>query len=499
VIDKQTEAEILRLWHAEGWRIGTIASELGIHHSVVRRVLETEGHNLGSRRLRATLADPYLPFIRETLAKHPRLRASRLFEMVKARGYPGGPDHFRAIVARVRPRPPAEAFLRLQTLPGEQAQVDWGHFGEITVGKAKRRLYGFVMTLSWSRALFLHFYLGSDNTANFLRGHTDAFAFFGGVPRQLLYDNLKSAVLQRVGDAIRFNDTLLAFAGHHRFEPRPVAIARGNEKGRVERAIRYIRDSFFAARQWRNLDDLNDQARAWCQGIAADRRCPQDRQLNVREAWAHETSHLLPLPDNPFPVEERHEVRIGKTPYARFDLNDYSVPHTHVRRTVTLLATPETVRIVDGTALIAEHARTYDRDRQIEDPTHVAALVAQKRQARQHRGMDRLQHAAPNTRNLLQLAAERGKNLGAMTAGLLKQLDLHGAAALDTAVGEAVAAGAIHLGAVRQILDRKRHEQGLPPPIPVTLPDDPRIRDLVVRPHDLNRYDSLVNPEEVNP
>jgi transposase len=92
-----------------------------------------------------------------------------------------------------------------------------------------------------------------------------------------LYDNLKSAVLERQGDAIRFHPTLLAFAAHYRFEPRPVAIARGNEKGRVERAIRYVRDNFFAARTWRDLDDLNAQAEAWCLGQAADRPCPEDR------------------------------------------------------------------------------------------------------------------------------------------------------------------------------------------------------------------------------
>ena len=111
---------------------------------------------------------------------------------------------------------------------------------------------------------------------NFLRGHEAVFHAWGGLPRVLLYDNLKSAVLERQGDAIRFHPLLLAFAAHYRFEPRPVAVARGNEKGRVERTIRYIRDSFFAARTWHDLDDLNAQAEAWCLGPAADRPCPED-------------------------------------------------------------------------------------------------------------------------------------------------------------------------------------------------------------------------------
>jgi hypothetical protein len=147
--------------------------------------------------------------------------------------------------------------------------------------------------------------------------------------------------------AIRFHPTLLEFAGHYRFEPRPVAVARGNEKGRVERALRYIRDSFFAGREFVDLNDLNTQAKAWCRDVAAARRCPGQPNLSVQEAFAEEAPRLLRLPDNPFPVIERLTVRAGKTPYVRFDLNDYSIPHTHVGRPLTLLADLDEVRITD--------------------------------------------------------------------------------------------------------------------------------------------------------
>src|SRR5204863_9116365 len=139
-------------------------------------------------------------------------------------------DHFRTIVARFRPRPAAEAFLRLRTLPGEQAQVDWGHFGYLTIGRARRPLLAFVLVLSWSRQIALRFFL-SARMADFLRGHVAAFDLLSGVPKTLLYDNLKSAVIERVGDAIRLNSTLLELSAHYRLEPRPVAPARGNEKG----------------------------------------------------------------------------------------------------------------------------------------------------------------------------------------------------------------------------------------------------------------------------
>jgi transposase len=490
VIPPAVEAEILRLHHAEKWKIGTIATQLGIHHSTVRRVLAQAQIPAGRQSLRPSMADPFIPFIIETLKKYPRLRASRLYEMVRQRGYPGAPDHFRSIVARYRPRPAAEAYLRLRTLPGEQAQVDWGHFGKLTVGRAVRPLMAFVLVLSWSRQIFLRFYLGAA-MANFIRGHVDAFSFLSSVPRVILYDNLKSAVTERVGDAVRFNPTLLELASYYRFSPRPVAPGRGNEKGRVERAIGYIRTSFFAARSWVDLDDLNAQALAWCQGIAADRPCAEERTQSVSEAFEAERPYLLALPEEPFPTEEHEAVRARKTPYVRFDLNDYSVPHTHVRRQLVVLATLETVRVAEGTEVIASHSRSWDRGEQVEDPAHIQELVEHKRQARKHRGMDRLHHAAPNSKELFLEIAQRGGNLGSVTAGLLRLLDAHGAQSLEAAITEALAQGTPHLAAIRHVLDRKRHERGQPPPIAVALPDDPRIRNVTVRTHQLDDYERL--------
>ena len=141
-----------------------------------------------------------------------------------------------------------------------------------------------------------------------------------------------------MGDAVCFNLELLAFAAHHCYEARPVAIARGNEKGRVERSIRYSRDALFAAREFADLDDLNAQARVWCEGLASDRRWPEDPALSVREAFEAERANLLGLPQREYALGERLVVDVGKTPYVRFDLNDYTVPHTLVRRTLSVLA-----------------------------------------------------------------------------------------------------------------------------------------------------------------
>ena len=222
-------AQILRLYTVEKWRVGSIARQLHVHRDAVLRVLAGNNAPVHCSPLRPSRIDPYRPFLLETLARFPTLTAARLYAMVGERGYAGSCSHFRYLVAGLRPRPAAEAYLRLRTLPGEQAQVDWAHFGHLQIGRARRPLMAFVMVLSHSRQLFLRFFLDA-RMDSFLRGHVEAFAAFGGVSRVVLYDNLKSAVLERQGDAIRFNPALLALAGHYRFEPRPVAVARGNEK-----------------------------------------------------------------------------------------------------------------------------------------------------------------------------------------------------------------------------------------------------------------------------
>ncbi len=492
-IDKELEAKILRYHFVEKWKVGTISRQLRVHHNTVNRVLSQAGLPKVERARQPSIIDPYLPFIIETLEQYPSLTASRLYAMVQQRGYRGGPDHFRHQVACYRPRPQPEAFQRLKTLPGEQGQVDWGHFGKLTIGKAKRQLMAFVMVLSYSRRIFLRFFLDAQ-MANFLRGHEAAFAAWNGLPRVLLYDNLKSAVLERHGQAIRFHPSLLEFAAHYHFEPRPVAVGRGNEKGRVERAIRYVRDSFWSARQWSDLADLNRQAQAWCEGWAMDRPCPEERTVSVRQAFAQE--QLLALPDNPYPTDEREEVAIGKTPYARFDGNDYSVPPRHVRRTLTVSATPTEVRVLDGADVVATHVRCYSKGEQIEDPQHLQALTDLKHQSRRHRGQDRLIQAAPSSRELMTQAGARGDNLGAITAALLRLLDRYGAAELEAAIGEALSRGVPHPNAVRLSLDRRREQRQQAPPLAVTLPQDPRARNLVVRPHDLGSYDHVQSHTE---
>lgn len=272
-------------------------------------------------------------------------------------------------------------------------------------------------------------------------------------------------------------------------------MARGNEKGRVERAIRYIRDAFFTARKFVDLADLNRHALEWATERASTRPWVEDKSRLVRDAFAEEQDKLLPLPDDPFPAHERVEVEAGKTPYIRFDLNDYSIPHDRIRRTLTVVADFDTVRVVDGNVVLALHARSWDRDQQIELPEHLVRLAQAKRRARESRGLDRLAKAAPSSQAFLRLVAGRHQNLGATTARLLGLLDWAGAAELEEALVEVLERDTIHVGAVRQVLDRRRTERGLPPPVLLSLAPSAH-RDLVINPHSLASYDTLTREDD---
>lgn len=490
MISDETETLIRRLYCVEGWRIGTIARHLRIHRCVVERVLKKAGSVLPKRAKRPSKIEPFLPFIQECFEKYPGISAARLYRMVWDRGYRGSPDHFRHLVAPLKPKKPCEGYLRLRTLCGEQAQADWAHFGKARFGSSDRTLWGFIMVLSWSRGIFLRFYPGASG-AYFFDGHVEAFSFWGGCPRVVLYDNLRTVVLERRGDAIRFHPDLLALAAHYGFEPRPVAVRRPNEKARVERAIRFVRGSFFLGREWKDLAELNRLAIEWCLGPAMERPWPEDRALSVKDAFEIEREKLLPLPPDAFPAAERKEVVVGKTPYVRFDSNDYSVPHTLVGKTLVVVASPSTVRILDGSEVVAEHPRSFEKGCVIEDPAHVEALAEEKKRARKERGQDRLARAVPSSQELLERLAERGDRLSSAVRQLIKLLDAYGHEQLESAIVECLKNDVPHPHAVRHVLEKRREAQGLDPALPLELPEALRAQDLAHPPARLESYDNL--------
>ncbi|MCC7243078.1 MAG: IS21 family transposase [Acidobacteria bacterium] len=490
MIPPEQRAEIRRLYYAEHWRVGTIATQLGVHHETVRAAINRASVLTRGGHCRATTLDPYLAFVRDTLAQYPRLRATRLHEMLRVRGYPGSAVQLRRAVRHLRPAPAAAAFLRLPTLPGESAQVDWGSFGRIRIGRGERPLSGFVLVLSYSRAIHAVFTL-DQTLESFLRGHVEAIHALGGCARTLVYDNLKSAVLDRQGSAIHFHPRLLELAGHYHFAPRPCAPARAHEKGKVERQIQYLRHAFFAARPFRDLDDLHAQFAQWRDTVAHQRRHPERRDQTVAAVFADEQRVLLPLPTHPFETTLVRPTRSGKQPYLTFDRNQYSLPHTLVRRPVTLLADATTVRVLDGTTEVARHARSYDTGAVIEDPTHLAALVEAKAAARPITARARLRQAVPALDTLFTQWAAHGDGGVGQLRRLLDLLDDYGATALAAAVDEALTRPPASAATIAYLLEQQRRRRGLAPVVPLVLPNHPGVQDLEVPAHALESYDAL--------
>jgi len=492
VIDLETLARIRQLYYGEHWRVGTIAAELRLHHETVEAALRNETRAKPAPR--PSRFDAYAGYAREVLERYPRLRATRLWEMLRARGCTLSVRQVRDKVSALRPSP-REAFLVRRTFPAEEAQVDWASFGHVAIGAARRALSAFVLTLTYSRWIFLRFFL-DQSLENFLRGHVYAFADLAGTPRHLLYDNLRSAVAQRHGDAVRFNARLLELASHYHFAPRACAPARGNEKGAVERSVRYIRDSFFAARSFTTIDDLNRQALVWRDEIAGARRWVGDDHKTVAEAFREEAAHLIALPEHPFETDLVTEVRSDKSIYVRFDLNDYSIPPEAVGRPLTLVASEKSVRILAGVAEIARHARSYDRHRRVEDPAHVEELLAIKRRAHGSTANARLIGAVPSAETLLEACFKRGESVSAVTQKLLLLLDDYGAVELRGAVDEALARHTPHVSSIVFILGQRRRgaQRRLTPS--VDLRRRPDLADLYVKPHSPETYDELTRRDD---
>jgi transposase len=479
------EAEIRRLFFAEHWKVGTIARQLDIHHDVVRRVLGLlpPPEATAPRELRL---DPYREFIAAQLKDYPRLRSTRLFDMIQARGYRGSVRTLRRWIARVRPAPANEVFLRLQPLAGEQAQIDWAHVGTIAVPGGERALWVFLMVLAYSRALWaeLVFELTADSLCRSLvRGST----WFGGSARQWLFDNPKSVVLERHGDAARFHPDLLDLAGHYHVQPRLCAVGKGNQKGRVERAVRYLRERFFAGRRITDLAAGNRELHRFLEEIALPRPHPVFRDRSVADLLAEERPQLLPLPATAPATDRIVLAAADKTASVRFDTNLYSVPPESAGKTLTLVVNDAVVRILEGTLEVALHPRGWGRRQLIERPEHRAAILRLKRAAQELKGRDRLRALIPSIDTLYARWIEAGRSLRHATAFANRLLDLYGEAIFVHAVTEILARGLHDPGALAQLCEQQRRARSRPVPVEIALPSHALDRDVI--PHNLEDYD----------
>jgi transposase len=481
----EQNGEVIRLFYAEHWRVGTIATQLSLHPSRVRRILG-HGEPREENAPRSLMVDPYRDFIAKTLERYPDLCSTRLFDMLKSRGYPGAVRTLRTYVAQVRPKSRREVYLRTETMPGEQAQADWAYVGKVSVPGGERALWLFVLVLSHSRALWAEFVM--DLTVHSLcRSLVRSGVAFGGLPRQWLFDNPKVIVLERAGDVIRFHPVLLNLCAEMRVQPRLCAVARPEHKGKVERSIRYLRDRFLAGRTIYSVAQGNAELAQFLTEIAPARPHPVQAPASVGEVLQAERSRLLALP-SPLPATDLvMPTHADAQAFIRFDTNRYSVPSQYAHLPLTLVANDIGLRLLNGQITVAQHGRNYGKRQVIELPEHRAALLKERRAARDLKGRDRLSSAAPGIRALLDRWAEGGPSLAMQVTRAIQVLDLYGNELFALAVEELRERGLSDIGALTMACDRLRRERSRPLPLKIPFPSHVEDRDVI--PHDLSNYD----------
>lgn len=269
-----------------GISISEIARTLGVSRNTVRAHLRRDGPPEYRRESRGSKLDPYKDYLADRLSEFPELSARRLFDEVRARGYTGGISILKDFT-RGRRVPRKRAVVRFETPPGEQAQCDYAELGTHEVQGVPQKIYAFTMLLGYSRCLYVEFSASCASEA-FLAAHARAFAYFGGMPRQVLYDNAKIIALEHTRTVVTFNAALLDFAGRFGFRPRLCRPARPQTKGKVERTIGYVKDAFLVGRVFRDIDDMNAQVLDWL-----------EHEANVR---VHATTGAVPA--DRLPLEE---------------------------------------------------------------------------------------------------------------------------------------------------------------------------------------------------
>ncbi len=496
MITPEIRATIRRLVLREGWKIETTARRFGVHHSVVRRALRDSKDPAEHRPAASSELDPFKEYLVQRLTEHPELTAVRLFLELQSKGFPGGIAQLRRYVAKVRAPRARKAYLRIETEPGEQAQVDWGSFGHWRVGNTQRPLSAFAMVMRWSRALYVDFSL-DQRMDTFLRMHERALAFFGGVPKRIVYDNLKSVVLHHVGSTVQFNPAFLAFAGHYLFEPVAAPVRYPEFKGGVEAAIKFIRHSFFYGRTFSSLDDLRMQAFAWAKETANTRIHATTRERPA-ERLLVERPRLRPLPPHAFDTDLVLPMIVSKEARVHLDTNTYSVPHRFVGQSVHLRADDTIVRILADGNVIAEHPRSWGRRQAIEDRAHIDALLERRPAGRAPRRRDRLAALSPECRVYLQEVARRRIDLESEIKKLARLLHLYGPADLAEGMKRALAARTFGVRFVRALIDQSRFARGLGEPPEPIVTGNTTADEIDVEPHSLETYDALFQTPEAS-
>jgi transposase len=483
VIDYETFCQIHDYRERQHLTVAQIARVLHLHPRTVAKWAARSHFEPRRPVLRASVLDPFKPRITRLLDSYP-YSAQQIFQRLREEGYGGGITILRDYVRRIRP-PKRPVYLKLHFAPGECAQVDWGSFGSVVVDNTRRRLSFFVMVLAYSRRLFVEFTV-SQTMEHFLACHEHAFAELG-VPCKLMVDNLKSAVLQRLaGIAPVFNPRYLDFARHHGFEIVACNVGRGNEKGRVESGVGYVKKNFLRGLELSEFSSVQAAAQVWRDTVANVRIHGETLRRPI-DLFAEERPHLRR--PNPHPYDfGRLSTTIASSQFRiTLDTNHYSVPCAYAHRRLTVKAYPDRVCIYFDDRLIARHPRRYGRHQDIEDPDHAKVLIAQRSRAREQRLLMQFLVLSPDAAAYYEGLEQRRFNARQHVRKILALAEIYPADAVARAISDGLAFEAFSAEYVTNILEARA--RALPEPGPLQLTRRHDLLDIDIAPPDLNAYE----------
>jgi transposase len=402
--------------------------------------------------LRTSKLDPFKAEIARLLQSH-AFTAAQILVRIREQGYAGGYSIVKDYVRAIRPskRP---AYLTLAFAPGECAQVDWGSYGSVAVGNTRRRLSFFAMVLCYSRMMYVEFTV-SQSLEHFLYCHKNAFDFFGSVPKKIMVDNLKSAVLRRIlGRPPVFNPRYLDFANHYGFAIAPCNVGRGNEKGRGENAVGYVKKNFLAGLEIPDFAAIGPAVRNWLETVANVRLHGETRKKPV-ELFEAERPCLLPLAINAFDIATVSQQRASSQFRISCDTNRYSVPAEYAGRALTVKTDPERICVYAQDKLIARHIRSYERYLDFEDPDHPKALLAQRKKARDQKIFMRFIALSPKADLYYRKLAERRLNPQQHVRKIVALSEIYGTDPVARAIEDAFAFEAFSSEYVANLLQQR--------------------------------------------
>ena len=486
--------DLHRLYWSERWPIHKIELHLRMGWHTIRKYLDAPAQG-PARRQRASKLDPFKPTITEWLEKDPTVRGTVIEQRLRPLGYNGGHSILREYLEKVRPPTrPARAFVRIVPAPGERFEVDWGHFGVLDYSGDKRKLYAFAMVEAHSRMLFLEF-THCQSFETFARCHIHAFSAMGGVAREIAYDNLATAVAEHDGRLVRFLPRFLAFAREYGFYPRACNPAAGWEKGKVERAIGYVRQNFWPLREFTDLDDVNRQARQWLAEVANPRQHRETRQRPIERL---QRAALKPLPVIPYDYRDSAELRVYKDLRLQFDGNRYCVPQRYVGHHLVVKADSSSVTIYDRVNEIVCYPRSWRRGKTFGADRFEAEVADLRPAARRSRAQQRLflfldgLCSKALVEAYLREIADSDRTLSRQLAELLELIRQYGPESVAHAIEKASAARAFGADYVANILRQQQSPRRPQPPLVLR---DPMLNELATDPLSLLQYDAFIlNP-----